>query len=73
MLAKGLPVDLHAGAFPPGTVVQGAIELIPALVHRPLRCGGDRFEIFVARSYAVSFWSWLTDAAAEFGYEVQAR
>jgi len=28
------------------------------------------FDLYVLRSYAVSFWEWTTDAAREFGYKV---
>jgi sarcosine oxidase gamma subunit len=30
------------------------------------------FDLFIPRSYAVSFWEWMTDAAMEFGYKVIA-
>ncbi len=34
--------------------------------------GGDRFDLFVGRSYAVSLWEWLLDAAAEYHADTRA-
>jgi sarcosine oxidase gamma subunit len=30
----------------------------------------DRFEIYAMRTFALTVWDWLADAALEFGYEV---
>lgn len=67
MLAKGCAVDLHPGRFPPGTCIQTAIAGIGVIVHGT---GTDCFTLYAARSYAASFWHWLTDAASEYGYHV---
>ncbi len=64
VLAKGLPVDTHIAQFPPGIAVQSTIHHINVLVHR---VSEDRFDIYVFRGFALSFWDWLTDAALEFG------
>lgn len=67
VLAKGFPIDLHADVFEQGGAAQTAVGHIGVLVRRT---GGDRFEIYVPRSYAVSFWTWLTESAFEAGYTV---
>lgn len=72
VLAKGLPVDLDAAVFPIGRFAQSAIAHISVLVQR-LADGADgeaRFEVFVPRGFAVTFWEWLVEAAAERGAEV---
>ena len=74
VLAKGLPVDLDDSALPPGAFAQSAIHHISLLLHR-LGDGEDGapvYELYVARGFAVSFWDWLTEAATEPGYRVEA-
>ena len=71
-LAKGLPVDLEVEACPVGGFVQSAIAHISVLVQRrPDGAGGAPVvEVFVPRGFAVNFWEWLVEAAAERGAEV---
>ena len=33
--------------------------------------GADSFDLYVYRGFALSFWDWLTEAAAETGYRVE--
>jgi methylglutamate dehydrogenase subunit D len=61
LLQKGAFLDLHADAFPPGSVAVTVIEHIGAILWRP---DENIFEIAVFRSFASSFWHWLTAAAA---------
>ena len=68
-LAKGVPIDLDAVAFPVGSVAQtsaGHIGLQIACID-----AAPVFEIQVAQSFAGSFWTWLAASSAEFGYEVR--
>ena len=62
-LAKGVPVDLHPDSFTDDVAVT-VIGHIDAIVWRTSQ---DRFAIAVFRSYAGSFWHWLSASAAEFG------
>ena len=62
-LAKGVPVDLHLDSFIDDVAVT-VIAHIDAIVWHTSQ---DRFAIAVFRSYAESFWYWLTASAAEFG------
>jgi sarcosine oxidase subunit gamma len=65
LLAKECPLDLHAPAFRLGACAQTRLGKIPLLL-RPLE--GDAIEVIVRRSYAGYFWTWLVDAAAEYGF-----
>ena len=71
VLAKGLPIDLHFRVFQPGdTALTRAAHIdlqIWQIDNRP------SYEIAVLRSFGRSFWHWLTESAAEYGYEVLLR
>ena len=68
VLNKGLALDLHTGAFPPMTVALSAIHEVGVV----LRClSAESFDLYVYRGFALSFWDWLTEAAAETGYRVE--
>lgn len=69
VLAKGLPLDLHPRVLPIAGVAGSAVHGIDVVLHRS---GEQAFDLYVLRSYAVSFWAWLTDSAAAFGYRVAA-
>ena len=66
VLAKGLPIDLHANEFPVDATAATALHGTGVLVHR---CGAAAFNLYIPRGFAVSIWQWLTSAAAEFGYQ----
>jgi methylglutamate dehydrogenase subunit D len=70
VLAKGLAIDLHPRAFRPGdTAVTSALHLEVQI----WQCD-DRptYEIALFRGFARSFWLWLAQAAAPYGYLVEA-
>jgi sarcosine oxidase subunit gamma len=63
VLAKGIPLDFHERVFTPGSFALTGLHHMPVLVH----CvSANRFELYALRSYAMSVWDWLTDAALEF-------
>jgi sarcosine oxidase subunit gamma len=66
-LMKGVPVDLHDRAFPPGSTALTAVAHINMQLWR---LGADVFEAAVFRGYADSFADWLFESAAEFGIDV---
>lgn len=68
-LAKGCMIDLHPSAFPGDAVASTSIAYVSVQIWRP-GDSEDAFEIFVPRSMAGSFWSWLASSVAEFGCEV---
>ena len=70
LLPKGCTLDFHPSRFSAGHCAQTSLGHVNALIN----CIDDEpiFDLFVLRSYAVSFWEWTTDAAKEFGYKVIA-
>ena len=70
LLPKGCTLDFHHSRFSAGRCAQTNLGHINTLIN----CIDDEpiFDLFVSRSYAVSFWEWITDAAGEFGYRVVA-
>lgn len=67
VLSKGLALDLHSDAFPPLEVAQAAIHEVGVTLRR---ISEDSFDLYVFRGFALSFWQWLTEAAAETGYRI---
>lgn len=63
VLAKGIALDFHPGAFVPGMFAMTGLHHTPVLVH----CvSGYRFDVYVMRTFALNAWEWLADAALEF-------
>ncbi len=63
VLAKGIPLDFHRDVFTRGRFAMTGLHHTPVLVH----CAGEhRFELYAMRTFALSIWDWLTDAALEF-------
>ena len=71
LLNRGLPVDLDPEAFPANAFAQSAIHHMHVLVHRVDVAGEPAFDVYVSRDVAVSFWEWLTEAAAPLGCEIR--
>lgn len=72
VLSKGCPLDLHPRVFGPGQCAQTILGRCDMLLHQPAQGRGapDTFEIYVARSFAEYAWTWLEDAAGEYGVRV---
>jgi heterotetrameric sarcosine oxidase gamma subunit len=66
LLNRGLPTDLRPATFPDGAFVGGAIHLVGVNLHH--RNGG--YDLYVSRGFAVTLWEFLTETAAQWGYEV---
>jgi heterotetrameric sarcosine oxidase gamma subunit len=63
VLAKGIVLDLRENAFQPEMFATTGLHHTPVLLH----CVSlQRFELYTMRSFSVSVWEWLTDAALEF-------
>lgn len=53
-------IDFDATKFKPGHFVMSGIHHTPVVIH----CiGTDSFHIYVLRTFALTVWEWLTDAA----------
>jgi heterotetrameric sarcosine oxidase gamma subunit len=68
VLAKGTPVDLHPRVFGPGRCA--VTQMAHVGVHLA-QVGPDDFELSLFRGFSESFWEWLTEQSAEFGYLVR--
>ena len=68
VLQKLFAIDLSARAFPVGAGRSMQHHDILAQIQRT---GPDRFDLYVFRSLARSFWQTLCHAAEEVGYEVR--
>ena len=68
VLAKGCPLDLHPRAFGPGRCAQSTLAKALVILHQL----SDRpaYDIYVERSFADYLWTWLEDAAAEYGVAI---
>jgi len=63
VLSKGIPLDFHPSAFTPKMCAMTGLHHTPVTVH----CVSDnRFELYAMRTFAMSVWDWLCDAALEF-------
>jgi methylglutamate dehydrogenase subunit D len=60
VLAKGVPLDFHPEVFRVDHFALTGIHHTPVLIHRSAR---HRYEIYALRTYALTVWEWLTDAA----------
>lgn len=67
MLAKLCLVDLDVRVFAVGRCAQTLLGQAGALL---AAVSDEVIDVFLSRSYAVSAWETLTDAAAEYGYSV---
>jgi heterotetrameric sarcosine oxidase gamma subunit len=68
VLAKGIAIDLSKDRFPIDRFALTGLDHTPILLHRS---AADRYEIWSMRTFALTVWDWLTDAALEYGYEVE--
>ncbi len=69
VLAAGCPLDLHPLIFAPGSCARSHIGPVDGLLHA--LGDGSAIDVYVARGFAVSFWEWLEEAAAETGLAVE--
>ncbi len=67
VLAKGFTIDLHSDVFAVDQFALTGLDHTPVLLHR---AAADRYEIYAMRTFALTVWDWLADAALEWGYEV---
>ncbi len=66
-LAKGVAIDIHPNSFGTGDVAVTAVAHIGAILWQTNNLPCYRMAVF--RSYAGSFWHWLSGSAMEFGIE----
>lgn len=66
LLATGCRLDLDPAAFGPGRCVQTPLGNVTAIIHC-VEMEPPTYDVYVARSMAMSFWRWLEHAGREFG------
>jgi methylglutamate dehydrogenase subunit D len=69
LLAKGSSVDFHPRVFPAGACAQTLLGHVAALVHAVDE--KPSFDVYIARSYALTIWEWIEESAAEWGFRVE--
>jgi sarcosine oxidase subunit gamma len=62
-IAKACALDLHPRIFRPGACAATAFTGMRTILWRT---DPDGFDLLVGRSYTMSLWQWMTDAATEF-------
>jgi sarcosine oxidase subunit gamma len=68
VLMKGCSLDLHPRAFRAGRCTQTLLARAGVILHQT---GNEpAYDIYVARSFADYLWTWLEDAAEEYGVRV---
>lgn len=68
-LEKGVMIDLHPRAFKPGDTAVTSIAHIGAQIS--MLSAAPVYELLVPRSFCLSFWDWMVESAAEFGFSVE--
>jgi heterotetrameric sarcosine oxidase gamma subunit len=63
VLAKGIALDFHETTFTSGMFAMTGLHHTPVLVHCVSQ---DRIDLYAMRTFAVTVWDWLTDAALEY-------
>lgn len=66
LLTTGCKLDLDPQVFLPGQCLQAPLGNVTAVMHC-VENTPPTYDLYVARSQAMSFWKWLEHAGAEFG------
>lgn len=66
LLAKGVPLDFHPDVFRIDHFALTSLHHTPVLIHRR---DEDLYEVYTMRTFGMTVWEWITDAALAFGYE----
>jgi Sarcosine oxidase, gamma subunit family len=68
VLAKGVPIDLHRRVFWAGETAATTVAHIGVQLWQVDEA--PTYDLIVPRSLAATFWEWLTESIAEFGYAI---
>lgn len=69
VLMKATNVDVHPRAFSAGQCIQARLARCHMLLHQ--LDDSPAYDVYVHRSFAAYAWTWLLDASAEYGVQVQ--
>lgn len=67
-LLKGCSLDLHARHFAAGACAQTTLARASVILH--CTDAAPQYDVYVHRSFAAYLWTWIEDAAAEYGFRV---
>lgn len=70
VLTKGCPIDVHPRAFAAGRCAQSTLGRALIILHQT--SDAPAYDIYVERSFADYLWTWLEDAAGEYGMAIVA-
>ncbi|MEX0694371.1 MAG: sarcosine oxidase subunit gamma family protein [Rhodospirillales bacterium] len=72
VLRKGCSIDLHPARFGPGQCAQTIVSKVGVMLTQTAaaRNGDPTYELYVLRSFSTYLWTWLEDAAQEYGLKV---
>lgn len=70
VLMKGTNIDVHPRVFGPDSCIQAHLGRCHMLLHQ--LDDGPSYDIYIHRSFAMYAWSWLCDAAGEYGVAVRS-
>jgi len=72
VLQKGCPLDLHPSKFGPGQSSQCIVSKVGVMLTQTAaaRNGDPTYELYALRSFSTYLWTWLEDAAQEYGLKV---
>lgn len=70
LLAKGCALDFHDRVFAEGRCAQSTLARAHVIVHRPA-AKTPTYQVYVHRSFAEYLWTWIEDAAGEYGLIVK--
>ena len=73
VLEKGCSIDLHPSAFSPGSVVNTHLSHAHIILHHRNSNKQSTYDLYVHRSFSEYLWSWLEDAAREYGLDNCSR
>ena len=68
LLQKGCRLDMHPSVMSQGSCAQTPVAQVGVLLHQIDDAPG--YDLMIYSGFAQSFWHWLTESAAEFGYRV---
>lgn len=68
VLTKGCPLDVHPREFKAGDCAQSTLGRALVILHQT--SDAPAYDIYVERSFADYLWTWLEDAAAEYGMAI---
>jgi len=72
VLQKGCALDLHPSKFGPGQCAQTIVSKVGVMLTQTAaaRNGDPTYELYALRSFSTYLWTWLEDAAQEYGFKV---